>query len=126
MLWVPTLNQVQTSYEFLTNIGAICKFAGYKLWQQPVNFISSSLLIFKLNIFHFNISSSVGVYSDSDGELIFLLQGQQGGVTHVMFSPDGTKLYSGGRKVWNKSELKLKLILATTTALDVIIVIIIV
>lgn len=43
-------------------------------------------------------SKSVGVYSDSDGELIFLLQGQQGGVTHVMFSPDGTKLYSGGRK----------------------------
>ena len=42
---------------------------------------------------------SVGVYSDSDGELIFLLQGQQGGVTHVMFSPDGTRLYSGGRKV---------------------------
>ncbi|PFX18548.1 telomerase Cajal body protein 1-like isoform X2 [Stylophora pistillata] len=43
-------------------------------------------------------SKSVGVYSDTDGELIFLLQGQQGGVTHVMFSPDGTKLYSGGRK----------------------------
>jgi len=43
-------------------------------------------------------SKSVGVYSDSDGELMFLLQGQQGGVTHVMFSPDGTKLYSGGRK----------------------------
>ena len=39
------------------------------------------------------------MYSDSDGQLIFLLQGQQGGVTHVMFSPDGTKLYSGGRKV---------------------------
>ncbi|XP_073256663.1 telomerase Cajal body protein 1-like [Porites lutea] len=43
-------------------------------------------------------SKSVGVYSESDGQLIFLLQGQQGGVTHVMFSPDGTKLYSGGRK----------------------------
>lgn len=51
MLWVPTLNQVQTSYEFLTNIGVMCKFAGYKLWQQPINFISSCLLIFKLNIF---------------------------------------------------------------------------
>lgn len=43
-------------------------------------------------------SKSVGVYSDTDGELIFLLQGQQGGITHVMFSPDGTKIYSGGRK----------------------------
>ena len=42
----------------------------------------------------------VGVYSDTDGgQLVFLLQGQQGGVTHVLFSPDGTKLYSGGRKV---------------------------
>ena len=48
---------------------------------------------------NFSSLPSVGVYSDSDGELIFLLQGQQGGVTHVVFSPDGTKLYSGGRKV---------------------------
>ena len=30
--------------------------------------------------------------------LLCMLQGQQGGVTQVMFSPDGTKLYSGGRK----------------------------
>ena len=46
----------------------------------------------------------VGVYSDTDGgQLVFLLQGQQGGVTHVLFSPDGTKLYSGGRKVkWHQ------------------------
>ena len=47
----------------------------------------------------YSSSPSVGVYSDSDGEQIFLLHGQQGGVTHVMFSPDRTKLYSGGRKV---------------------------
>ncbi|EDO39943.1 predicted protein, partial [Nematostella vectensis] len=43
-------------------------------------------------------SKSVGIYSDSDGELLCLLQGQVGGVTHVLFSPDGSKLYSGGRK----------------------------
>ncbi|KAK3749961.1 hypothetical protein QZH41_013858, partial [Actinostola sp. cb2023] len=40
---------------------------------------------------------SVGVYSGTDGELLCLLQGQVGGVTQVMFSPDATKLYSGGR-----------------------------
>ena len=40
----------------------------------------------------------VGLYSDG-GELLYLLQGQTGGVTQVMFSQDGTKLYSGGRKV---------------------------
>ena len=28
-----------------------------------------------------------------------MFQGQQGGVTQLTFSPDGTKLYSGGRKV---------------------------
>ena len=27
-----------------------------------------------------------------------MFQGQQGGVTQLAFSPDGTKLYSGGRK----------------------------
>ena len=54
---------------------------------------------FLINTF---FSCLVGVYSESDGQLIFLLQGQQGGVTHVMFSPDGTKLYSGGRKVLSK------------------------
>jgi hypothetical protein len=28
-----------------------------------------------------------------------MFEGQHGGVTEVKFSPDGTKLYSGGRKV---------------------------
>uniref|UniRef100_T1J4T9 WD repeat-containing protein 79 n=1 Tax=Strigamia maritima TaxID=126957 RepID=T1J4T9_STRMM len=38
---------------------------------------------------------SIALYSD--GCLICLLQGQRGGVTHIEFSPDGNKLYSGGR-----------------------------
>jgi len=38
---------------------------------------------------------SIAMYSEST--LICLLQGQQGGITHLSFSPDGTKLYSGGR-----------------------------
>lgn len=41
---------------------------------------------------------TVGMYSESDGQLQFLLYGHQGGVTHLKFSPDCTKLYSGGRK----------------------------
>ena len=38
------------------------------------------------------------MYSEPDGMMTVMFQGQQGGVTHVAFSPDGTKLYSGGRK----------------------------
>jgi hypothetical protein len=41
----------------------------------------------------------VGIYLEPDGQLFCLFQGQCGGVTHLKFSPDGTKLYSGGRKV---------------------------
>ncbi|ELU01042.1 hypothetical protein CAPTEDRAFT_167179 [Capitella teleta] len=41
---------------------------------------------------------SIAVYSEPRGEMICLLQGQTGGVTHLAFSADGTKLYSGGRK----------------------------
>lgn len=43
--------------------------------------------------------SVVGLYYESQGEAVFVFEGQQGGVTHIAFSPDGTKLFSGGRKV---------------------------
>lgn len=42
---------------------------------------------------------SVGIYSEPAGEAAFLLDGQTGGVTHLLFSSDGTRLISGGRKV---------------------------
>ena len=42
---------------------------------------------------------AVAVYSEPDGSMLCMFQGQLGGVTHLMFSPDGTRLYSGGRKV---------------------------
>ncbi|KAK3285801.1 hypothetical protein CYMTET_6608 [Cymbomonas tetramitiformis] len=41
---------------------------------------------------------TVGVYMEGSGELMYVLLGQQGGVTQVQFSPDGNFLYSGARK----------------------------
>nr|CAD7403749.1 unnamed protein product [Timema poppensis] len=38
------------------------------------------------------------LYCEPDGAMLCILQGHSGGVTHLQFSPDGTKLYSGGRK----------------------------
>ncbi|XP_071085011.1 telomerase Cajal body protein 1-like [Haliotis cracherodii] len=43
-------------------------------------------------------SRSVALYHEPKGDMACMFQGQQGGVTHIMFSPDGNKLYSGGRK----------------------------
>ncbi|XP_041034930.1 telomerase Cajal body protein 1 [Carcharodon carcharias] len=43
-------------------------------------------------------SKTVGLYSRDKGIVLTILQGHQGGVTHVMFSPDGNLLYTGGRK----------------------------
>nr|CAG4645552.1 EOG090X06W9 [Lynceus sp. MCZ IZ 141354] len=45
-----------------------------------------------------SFSKTIGIYMESDANPLCLLQGQVGGVTHLKFSPDGTKLYSGGRK----------------------------
>lgn len=41
----------------------------------------------------------VGIYGEPKGNLLTLAEEHQGGVTHLVFSPDGHKLYSGGRKV---------------------------
>lgn len=41
---------------------------------------------------------AIALYQVPKGEMICMFQGQQGGVTQLAFSPDGTKLYSGGRK----------------------------
>jgi len=40
---------------------------------------------------------STGLYT-TEGEMLCLLEGQQGGVTQVTFTADGTRLYTGGRK----------------------------
>ncbi|GFQ88929.1 telomerase Cajal body protein 1 [Trichonephila clavata] len=41
---------------------------------------------------------TIGIYSEPNGELECLLEGQKGGLTQLQFSPDGNLLYSGGRK----------------------------
>lgn len=43
-------------------------------------------------------SKTVALYSKREGIAITILQGHQGGLTHVIFSPDGNCVYSGGRK----------------------------
>ncbi|XP_034612962.1 telomerase Cajal body protein 1 [Trachemys scripta elegans] len=43
-------------------------------------------------------SRTVGLYSRAEGAPLAMLQGHRGGVTHALFSPDGTRLFTGGRK----------------------------
>ncbi|XP_033637703.1 telomerase Cajal body protein 1-like [Asterias rubens] len=43
-------------------------------------------------------TKSIGLYDERNGSLLCMVEGQVGGVTHLIFSPDGTRLYSGGRK----------------------------
>jgi len=41
---------------------------------------------------------TTALYSEHNAELLFVLHGQEGGVTQVLFSKDGNYLYTGGRK----------------------------
>ncbi|KAH7857946.1 hypothetical protein Vadar_018194 [Vaccinium darrowii] len=43
-------------------------------------------------------SQTTAIYSEDNMELLYILRGQEGGVTHVQFSKDGNYLYTGGRK----------------------------
>jgi len=42
---------------------------------------------------------AVAIYTEPRGDMMCMYQGQQGGVTHIRFSPDGNLLFTGGRKV---------------------------
>ena len=43
-------------------------------------------------------NKSSAVYLDPRAQLLCVLEGQKGGITQIEFSPDGTKLFAGGRK----------------------------
>ncbi|CAK9144096.1 unnamed protein product [Ilex paraguariensis] len=43
-------------------------------------------------------SQTTAIYREDNMELLYVLHGQEGGVTHVQFSKDGNYLYTGGRK----------------------------
>ncbi|CAL9079622.1 unnamed protein product [Musa textilis] len=43
-------------------------------------------------------SQMTAIYSEDNMELLYVLHGQLGGVTQVLFSKDGNYLYTGGRK----------------------------
>lgn len=43
-------------------------------------------------------SQTTGIYREDSMELLYVLHGQEGGITHVQFSKDGNYLYTGGRK----------------------------
>ncbi|XP_065876960.1 uncharacterized protein [Euphorbia lathyris] len=43
-------------------------------------------------------SQTTAVFREDNMELLYVLHGQEGGVTHVQFSKDGNYLYTGGRK----------------------------
>ena len=43
-------------------------------------------------------SKATAVYLDPRAQLLCVLEGQKGGITHIKFTPDGTKLLAGGRK----------------------------
>ncbi|KAL2343960.1 hypothetical protein Fmac_005245 [Flemingia macrophylla] len=43
-------------------------------------------------------NQTTAIYSEDNMELLYVLHGQEGGITHVQFSKDGNYLYTGGRK----------------------------
>ncbi|PKI62794.1 hypothetical protein CRG98_016802 [Punica granatum] len=43
-------------------------------------------------------SQTTAIFREDNMELLYVLHGQQGGITQVMFSKDGNYLYTGGRK----------------------------
>ncbi len=70
---------------------------------KTCTFISPTLSL-KTNPYLTNVyalgsfSRTLGVYLEPKAQLLCLLEGQKGGITHVKFSADGSKLLAGGRK----------------------------
>ncbi|KAL8192514.1 hypothetical protein R6Q57_027699 [Mikania cordata] len=68
-------------------------------------------------------SQTTAILREDNMELLYVLHGQEGGVTHVQFSKDGNYLYTGGRKdpyilcwdIRNTIEIVYKLYRSTET-----------
>jgi WD40 repeat protein len=45
-----------------------------------------------------SFNRTVALYTEPRGEMMCMFQGQHGGVTHIKFSPEGSMLFTGGRK----------------------------
>jgi WD40 repeat protein len=74
-----------------------------------VDTIAILIYLNKIILFQFNPSmpeifalasynKSSACYLDPRAQLLCVLEGQKGGITQIEFSPDGTKLFAGGRK----------------------------
>ena len=44
------------------------------------------------------LRKTLGLYLEPHGSCLCLLTGQGGGITHIRFTADGTKILAGGRK----------------------------
>lgn len=56
-------------------------------------------LSFRINSLDSNIVYLVGIYVETTNKPVCLIESHSGGITHLKFSPDGSKLFSGSRKV---------------------------
>ncbi|KAG8229176.1 hypothetical protein J437_LFUL009893 [Ladona fulva] len=98
----PTNEKIYAAGNYLKSIaipssGKSEIFSGFNKYFKNV-YLSKSLIIFIGIISVIVFLSFKGIYAEPDGSHLAQLTGHIGGVTHLRFSPDGTKLYSGGRK----------------------------
>ncbi|XP_043817277.1 telomerase Cajal body protein 1-like isoform X6 [Manihot esculenta] len=51
-------------------------------------------------------NQTAAIFREDNMELLYVLHGQEGGITHVQFSKDGNYLYTGARKIWPGVKVK--------------------
>ncbi|KAB1221888.1 Telomerase Cajal body protein 1 [Morella rubra] len=64
-------------------------------------------------------SQTTAIYREDNMELLYVLHGQEGGITHVQFSKDGNYLYTGGRKVGFKKPYRPPIDIPTRILFDI-------
>ena len=71
-----------------SEVYAVGSYSSQGWWSHP------------LSLYEMESTSAVGLYSNLTEGAMLLLTGVGGGVTHIMFSPDGYLLFVGLRKVF--------------------------